>query len=247
MSLNQESTNAEHPVWQRLLAGLVTIATPVALVLVTIRLLINPLFLEFEYRTPGFPDDRYGFTLEERLYWSKITVDYLVNDEGIEYLAELRFPEGQSVPQPSCGFIDDCSRVYNDRELRHMLDVKNIVGIAVVVMWLAIGLLFFSGVVAWRGGWLRLYQQALARGGWLTTLLTISIILFVLLAFGVIFVWFHEIFFEPGTWSFYYSDTLIRLFPERFWRDTFLIVAGVPAVVGAAMGYLLGSRPRRKP
>ncbi|MFN2195842.1 MAG: DUF1461 domain-containing protein, partial [Anaerolineales bacterium] len=70
------------------------------------------------------------------------------------------------------------------------------------------------------------------------------IILFVLIAFGVIFVWFHEIFFQPGTWTFYFSDTLIRLFPERFWRDTFLIVAGLPALIGAVLGYFLGRKKR---
>lgn len=243
---DEKLTDNKPPFWQRLLSWLVTLATPVALVLLTIRLLINPLFLEIEYRTPGFPEDRYGFTLEERLYWSKITVDYLINDEGIDYLADLRFPEGQSVPQPSCGFVEDCSQVYNARELRHMVDVKNVVGISMIVLWVALGLLLFSGTVAWLGGWLPLYANALARGGWLTVALTVSIILFVLLAFGVIFVWFHEIFFEAGTWSFYYSDTLIRLFPERFWRDTFLIVAGLPALIGAALGYFLGTRPRRK-
>jgi len=59
-----------------------------------------------------------------------------------------------------------------------------------------------------------------------------AILLFVLLAFGVIFVAFHNVFFPPGTWTFLYSDTLIRLFPERFWRDTFIAVGVVAAVPG---------------
>jgi integral membrane protein (TIGR01906 family) len=230
------------PLWQRILSWAVTWAIPIALVLLTIRLLIGPVYLELEYRTPGFPDDPYGFTLEERLYWSKVTVEYLINNEDIEYLANLRFPEGQLVPQPSCGFVEDCSQVYNARELQHMVDVKHIVGISLGVMWAALGVIALTGVFAWRGGWLHVYRRSLARGGWLTVILTIGIILFVLAAFGVIFVWFHEIFFDPGTWTFYYSDTLIRLFPERFWRDTFLIVAGVPALVGAALGYFLRAK-----
>ncbi|MEJ2126169.1 MAG: hypothetical protein P8X84_01420 [Candidatus Bathyarchaeota archaeon] len=28
--------------------------------------------------------------------------------------------------------------------------------------------------------------------------------------------WFHQLFFTSGTWTFYTSDTLIRLFPMRF-------------------------------
>ena len=223
---------------------LITFLVPVILVLLTIRLLINPWYPEFEYRTPGFPEDRYGLTFEERLYWSKISIDYLVNDAGIEYLANLRFPDGQFVPQPSCGLIDDCSRVYNDRELQHMVDVKKVVGVALWVLWISLGVFVLLGLFAWRGGWLDQYWQAVGRGGWLTLVLTGAIILFVLIAFGVIFVWFHEIFFQPGTWTFYFSDTLIRLFPERFWRDTFLIVAGLPALIGAVLGYFLGRKKR---
>jgi hypothetical protein len=60
---------------------------------------------------PGFPADRYGFTTADRLYWADIAVDYLVNTAGIEFLADLRFEDG--------------SPVYNERELKHMVDVKN--------------------------------------------------------------------------------------------------------------------------
>jgi integral membrane protein (TIGR01906 family) len=228
------------PKGRRLAGWLVTLAVPVFLVLGTIRILMTPLYAEIEYRTPGFPDDTYGFTLEERLYWSRISIAYLVNNEGINYLADLRFPEGQQIPEPACSYVDDCSRFYNDRELQHMVDVKNVVQRAMWVLWISIGLLFVTGVVAWRGGWLGDFRASVARGGWLTVILAGSIILFVILAFGVIFVWFHQVFFEPGTWSFFYSDSLIRLFPERFWRDTFLVVAGFPALIGAALGYFLG-------
>jgi uncharacterized membrane protein len=54
-----------------------------------------------------------------------------------------------------------------------------------------------------------------------------TILFFVVLSFGILFVAFHNVFFQPGTWTFNFSDTLIRLFPERFWRDVFLIVGGL--------------------
>ena len=66
-----------------------------------------------------------------------------------------------------------------------------------------------------------------------------------LLAFGVIFVWFHQIFFESGTWTFLFSDTLIRLFPERFWRDTFLAVGLLSGGVGLALGILLRDKNKK--
>jgi integral membrane protein (TIGR01906 family) len=70
------------------------------------------------------------------------------------------------------------------------------------------------------------FRWALARGGLLTLILIGVILLLVLAAFGIFFVAFHQVFFEEGTWTFLWSDTLIRLFPERFWRDTFLVVGG---------------------
>ena len=226
----------------RALVWLVTLLTPIALILAAVRILISPAYLIFEYNTPGFPADRYGFTKEDRLYWGGYAVNYLVNDAGIEYLADLRFPEGQQVPPESCQFMADCNKIYNERELEHMLDVKIVIQGALRVWMASLVLLALLGVWAWRGGWLVEYRRGLRRGGWLTVWLLLGIILFVLLAFGVIFVWFHQIFFQSGTWMFFYSDTLIRLFPERFWRDTFIAVGVLAGGAGAALGYFLGRR-----
>ena len=45
--------------------------------------------------------------------------------------------------------------------------------------------------------------------------------------FWSFFGWFHSLFFSANTWLFEYSDTLIRLFPIRFWQDTFLAAAAI--------------------
>jgi len=201
----------------RALVWIVALLTPVVLVLTTVRLLIFPVFLNFEYNTPNFPADTYGFTIEDRLYWSEITMDYLLNPEGISFLADLRFEDGATV--------------YNQRELGHMVDVKNALKGALAVWRLSVGLW------AWRGNWLTSYRQGLSRGGWLTVLLVAAILFFVMLSFGVFFTAFHNVFFQPGTWRFLYSDTLIRLFPERFWRDIFIYVGGLSLVGGLALGY----------
>ena len=117
------------PAWLALTCRLLLIAlVPVALTLTNVRLLMTPLFPNFEYNLPGFPLDLYGFTKEDRLKWSKVAIDYLLNNAGIEFLADLRFPEGQTAPLESCGDYTtrDCTYLYNDRELRHMVDVKNV-------------------------------------------------------------------------------------------------------------------------
>ncbi len=197
---------------------LIAFLTPVVLTLTAVRLLMTPLFLQIEYNLPGFPPDPYGFTKEERLYWSGIALEYLLNDAGIEFLADLRFEDGTAV--------------YNQRELRHMVDVKNVVQ-ATLWVWYGLLILFIGGgLLAWKyGRWVE-FRTALRWGGLWTLILLGGILLFVLMAFGIFFVAFHNVFFEPGTWTFLWSDTLIRLFPERFWRDTFLFVGGIAMLGG---------------
>lgn len=226
MSIEQKppSLNVANPLFQGL-SWLVTIITPIALVLTAVRLLMVPAFLTFEYHTPNFPPDRYGFTLQDRLYWSNIALEYLLNDAGIEFLGDLRFTDG--------------TPVYNQRELKHMVDVKIAVKGALNVWrasWLALAIL---AIWAWRGGWFDAFRQGLGRGGWLTAIAVGVIIVFALLSFGVFFVAFHNVFFEPGTWVFEFSDTLIRLFPERFWRDIFIYVGGFSIGAGLLIALLL--------
>ena len=53
---------------------------------------------------------------------------------------------------------------------------------------------------------------------------------------------FHKLFFEGDSWLFLYSDTLIRLFPIRFWQDTFLFAAVIALGGGIALGMGLRSK-----
>ncbi len=208
---------------------IVTTLVPVCLTLIGVRLLMSSAFLQIEYNLPGFPEDSYGFTKQDRLYWSQIAVDYLINREGISFLGDLRFENGEPV--------------YNERELQHMVDVKNVVKAAMMAMYLSLLILLGCGIWAWRTGWWDDYQFSLARGGWFTVMLYTAIILFVLVGFDIFFVSFHNVFFAPGTWTFYYSDTLIRLFPERFWQNTFIFVGAFSLLGGGIIGWALKRKP----
>ena len=127
-----------------------------------------------------------------------------------------------------------------------MVDVKNVVKATLNVWYASLILLAGLGVWAWLGKWGRQYSRGVGRGGWLTVILLLSIIFIVLLSFGVFFVAFHNVFFDPGTWTFEFSDTLIRLFPERFWRDLFLVVGVLSTLGGLTLGLLFGRRKRHQ-
>jgi len=232
-----------NPPLPKLLSWVVTLLMPVVLVIAAVRILLTPLYLVFEYNTPGFPPDSYGFTKADRLQWANVSVEYLLNYAPISFLGDLRFPEGQQAPLATCETMDDCTRLFNDRELRHMEDVKNVVQAALNAWYISIGLLMLGWVWAARRAWGGEYRLGMRRGGWLTVILLAGIMLFVLLAFNTIFVAFHNVFFQAGTWQFLFSDTLIRLFPERFWQDTFLAVG----VLSGGAGLLVGLFGRTKP
>lgn len=222
----QDPVGQENRHW---LSWLVAILVLVMLILTSVRILITPAFVHVEYRTPNFPPDRYGFTREDRLYWSMIALDYLLNDEGISFLEELQFEDG--------------SQVYNARELKHMVDVKNVVRAALIVWYVSLIAVFLFGIWAYWGGWWQVYKLGLSRGGWITVILVAVTMLAVLIAFSVFFVFFHEIFFDTGTWIFRFSDTLIRLFPERFWRDTFIAIGLLSLAGGLALAIGFRNKP----
>jgi integral membrane protein (TIGR01906 family) len=209
----------------RIINLLVVLFVPVILILLTVRILITPIYIQTEYRLPGFPEDSYGFSFEERLYWANVSRYYLTSNEEINYLAD------QS--------LDEDTPLYNDRELRHMWDVKDVIQAAMKVLTLAIVFEIVVGIWAKRSDrWLE-FKSALSQGGWFTVGLIIFVLVYLSLNFQSLFTNFHRIFFDGDTWLFRYSDTLIRLFPIRFWRDAFIWVGGLAFISGLCMGYFI--------
>lgn len=202
---------------QRITASAISIILPFFLLMTAIRLVFQPVFLQIEYHAPGFPTDPYGFTIEDRLKWGGISLDYLFNNAGISFLADQRLPDG--------------APLYNERELGHMLDVKNLIQIMLKV-WLGMFIALALALIwAWRGNWVPEFGRAYARGGWLTLGIIGAILIAILVSFDWLFTAFHRIFFQGDSWLFLYSDSLIRLFPLRLWQDGFIAMGAVTALL----------------
>lgn len=213
------------------LSHLVSLLVPLALIGLALRALLTPLYYTVEYNLPYFPADEYGFTKEDRLRWAPYAVDYLVKNVDIAYLGDLVFEDG--------------SPLYNQRELSHMQDVKGLVRGSLRIWYVTLAILTVLGISAWRGGWFPLYLNGLRRGGWWMIGLALSLggiagagISFDPDVFWKFFTLFHQAFFEGDSWLFLYSDTLIRLFPIRFWQDAVLAAAVIS--LGGGMGLALG-------
>jgi integral membrane protein (TIGR01906 family) len=202
---------------------LAVILVPIILVLVAVRITLTPLFIQIEYRLPGFPADPYGFTFEDRMFWADISRLYLLNREGIDYLADRN--------------LDAQTPLYNERELKHMLDVKIVVQGALWVLRVAVLTELGIWFLHFRANDIQAFRKAIARGGWLTTMLILAILVYLGLNFNSLFTNFHRIFFEGDSWLFRYSDTLIRLFPIRFWRDAFIWISVMGLTSGIGLGY----------
>ena len=197
---------------------------PVVLVLTSVRLLMTDVFVRLEYNLPGFPADRSGFTEADRVHHASIALDYLQNDEGTEFLGDQRFEDG--------------SPVYNARELSHMEDVKAVTRAALRIHLVALGLSVGIGVLISQFAGRRQFWEALQAGSKLTVILMVVLAIGLLIGFTVVFVAFHQVFFSPDTWTFRFEDTLIRLFPERFWQVAFGAVA-LATLVQAGLLWLI--------
>lgn len=212
--------------WSRVASRILQILMPIVLVLTSVRLILftAKAWTKIEYQLPGFPTDRYGFTLEDRLYWSSLDIEYLLSDAGLEYFDDL--------------LLEDGTPMHNQRELRHMEDVKRLIDATWVVWGVGLALIFLLSAALWRAEAFEAALEGLQRGSRWTFIGVVIIAVGVVFAFGFLFVGFHRIFFEGTTWIFPTSDTFIRLYPERFWRDVFALLA-VTTLAEAVIIYLV--------
>lgn len=218
---------------------LVILAMPILLLLTFARGLISEGYLRYEYGKADFPPDIYGFTQAERLELALVAIRFLWQEQPAEQAVAML--EAQRLPGSN-------QPLYNPYELSHMIDVKHFTEKLWRVYWGSV-VLVLGGL-----GWLLARREtrpeafnALLGGGLLTSGLLIGLTSFVLLSWRTFFIQFHELFFEPGTWTFNWSDSLIRLFPDRFWFDAGAIITVSTLVAGiivAAVGYLLRRRAR---
>lgn len=215
----------------KLLSLFITITFPFVLIMFSIRVLFTPLFLVVEYNMPGFPSDPYGFSTDERIKWGSLSIQYLFNNEGPEFLENLQFEDGSSI--------------YNEREVSHMVDVKILLQQTLRLFYLFI--IVYIAIIIWAKikNQLHWVWGATGNGGGLTLGLIGAILIAVVTSFDALFTAFHKVFFVGDTWLFYFSDTLIRLFPMRLWQDAFIFM-GIITVAVALFFAIYGNKKKFK-
>ena len=219
--------------------ALVILAFPFFLLLTAGHLVINVWYLRYEYGKPDFPPDPYGFTQQQRLELATGSIRFLQSPEPADIAIQIL--EAQRLPGAD-------RPLFGKDELSHMMDVKRFTDVLWRVQYAAgfiviAGLIVLLAVRATR----RTGYRTLFLGGIVTSGVLLFLALFVLSSWQMFFVTFHELFFAPGTWTFDYSTSLIRLYPDKFWFDAgTLITLGtlLTSIVIAIVGYVLSRRAR---
>lgn len=218
--------NAVLRVAGRVLTGL---AVPAALLMIAVRVVASPLFLWAEYHRPGFPQDSYGFTTDQRMSLGSHGVDYILNWAPESFLGDVRASNGLAF--------------FQQEEIAHMTDVKHLMHIG---LWMATVIVILAAAVVV----MQRRQDAAglvraANWGAVATIVTMVVLsMAALVSWEWFFTAFHSVFFAAGSWTFNQSDTLIRLYPTQFWIDAALSVA-IITLVGCLGVMLWGRRKLR--
>lgn len=217
-----------------LIQVLIMLCLPVVLILTNVRILMTSSFARWEYARPGFPDPTI-VPIEARQPIVDTTLEYVKGAGDESLIADLAFDDGRPV--------------YNRREIRHLTDVRVLVR-QTSILYIVSGLILLlgTGYLVWSGRG-QSAARALASGSALTIAIIGGIGVVAAFAFRFFFVRFHRAFFAGETWLFPSTDTLIQVFPERFWFDASLLIVVLTLVEAAAIGVLalawLGIRRRR--
>ncbi|GER78856.1 conserved hypothetical protein [Candidatus Denitrolinea symbiosum] len=207
----------------KILKWLITLLIPILVIGGAVNLLATDSYLSFEYGKDTFPPDPYGYNLRQRFVLASTNIHYV----------RAHLPGDELAKQTLYGVP-----VYTSREVSHMADVQAVFQLVFRVWRISLILLLLLGILLWRGRDRAALAAAIQSGGLLTSGLILSIALLALFAWQVWFDNFHLLFFEPGSWLFSYSDTLIRLFPVEFWFDATLTISVLSLAGGLTLAFI---------
>lgn len=137
------------------------------------------------------------------------TRDYLANDDDLLNVSV------------------DGAPFYSEREVLHMVDVKRLMARVYDAGWAALGFIIaFAIITFWRSkqALRRLARSILSACG-IVALVFVVLAIIALSGFDAAFRSFHQIFFTNDLWQLTSRDSLIQLFPQRFFFDTTVLIA----------------------
>ena len=213
------------PVTKGIAFLLVVFLSPIVFLGIPVRIAFNEWFIEWEYSKEDFPKDRYGMEDSYRKYLAKIGLRAVLSDEGMEEFKSARLPDGR--------------KAFREKEIRHMEDVKRLLDIFFPLVYISVLIVAVA---------LFVLRSRKAIGFALLSASVFSLVLFAvatafsLTNYELAFELFHNFIFDPYSWRFRYSDTLLRIYPMKFWFDGTVFVltlAGALCLLSLLTGMFL--------
>ena len=212
-----------------ILQALFIVCVPVFLITTNVRLVLNSGML-YDYGFNKYKIEKYtGIEYEQLQIAGQQIRDYFNNDEDkIKISISVH---GSMV-----------SNLFNEKEILHMYDVKQLVKMvysvqlyAAISIIIACLLLFVDSSRKWKQTMPRYFM----KGGWLTFSVVLFVALLAVVGFDRLFLYFHLVSFSNDLWILDpRHDYLIAMFPQGFFFDSTVAIAILTLLEGAFLGLL---------
>jgi integral membrane protein (TIGR01906 family) len=210
---------------ERLAPIVAAVATPCVIVGFAVLLFLNPVWVSFDQDRSDV-SGLTGYTPNQ------------VRQVTGSILSDLVFGP------PNFDVTLDGKPVLDASERSHMTDVRKVLTSLGFVALLAAILLIVVGVASRGRRW---FWRAAAAGARVLTVGVVVVGVAFALFFDQAFLLFHEIFFAPGTFMFdARTEKLVQLFPDQFWSETSVAIAGAVLVLSVLV-WKLAERLGRDP
>jgi len=210
---------------RRVATVLFVLSIPLLLITSNVRWAANEPRL-YEYSFDHYDAEaRSGVARSDLDYAARDLIRYFNDDRST--IQTLVTQDGQRVP------------LYNERETSHLHDVKNLFRTVFRVQEasLAFALVYVVGIFVWASeASLRLLARTVLGASLFTLALLVLAAAGALVGFDELWAKFHVLAFTNDLWKLDpETDHLIQMFPEDFWLDSTLLVAGLTAVEALAL------------
>jgi integral membrane protein (TIGR01906 family) len=201
---------------------ILVLTSPVLFLGIPLKLAFTEAFVRWEYSKKDFPEDPYGLDNRTRLELAIKGLRAVLSDEGFREFKRAKLLDG--------------TNAFNEREIKHIADVKRVLGIFFKAVWMTAALwILFMLTVRDRA----IMGKALLYSSAFSFFIIFGSLLFSLINYNKAFEVFHNFVFDPYSWRFRYEDTLLRIYPMKFWQDGTLFVLGA-ALILIALTFALG-------
>ena len=216
-------------IFNNILQALIIICVPLLLITTNVRIVLNSATM-YDYGFNKYKIEKYtGIEFEQLQAAGQQIRDYFNND--LEQITINISLHGDNIPN-----------LFNEREILHMYDVKNLIKMVYMVqlysaILLSAGCVFMLFNSFTNRGILAL--KYIGRGGVFTFSLVIAVSILAIIGFDRLFLFFHLVSFSNDLWVLDpRHDYLIAMFPQGFFFDCTVVIAFLTLLEGGILSLI---------